>query len=101
MGIIKLFEEFSDVQFEEIAYHDFSFTIRNSEYITFTKKEEVELSKYGTVRVNINNISINTPQFNINIYKLPDEWYYISVGLRYYYKCDGFEGVKEFLDYIL
>ena len=108
--MIKLFEEFSN-QYGKISFKEYSLMLQQippKVFIPFTDKEKEEISKFGeckdftSIRTKADTHMIYLDIENIgllSIYKLPDEWYYIMKPYAYY-KCDGFNGVIDCLNYI-
>ena len=130
--IIKLFEEFSNLQYEEIQYSEYIEITTRYKFIDFTEREKKQISNFGVCNDHIRNIiflSLKTDPhgifnqqntFNIQIYKMPDEWFYIKADSKSntgnvsikgeksisierfpkYYKCDQFSGLIECLSFI-
>jgi len=108
MKYIKLFEDLTD------KYHDVS----NLRYIDvspieFSDKEEGNLLKIGfskSIPTCYTLIDIDNG-YNIDIFKVDDEWYYVGYYIRYekengslglvqvrLYKCDQWDGLMDCLE---
>jgi hypothetical protein len=73
----------------------------------FTELELNELNYFGKAVANPNKVIVNIyiKDYRIEIFKLPDDWFYVlfEYGGNYYYltekfwKCDQFDGLLELL----
>ena len=106
MRYIKTFEGFFDflkkkpivknnneVLYSEVSRQEFESTLDNHKNDDLTKSEKSFLNKYNKYR-------------NMDIYKLTDEWFLVSInhhnistigGIKFF-KCDTFEGLVQCLD---
>ena len=110
--IIKIFEEFSDDQFEKIEYKEFLSIIKNCiEFVPFTDKEKEEILKFNTFkeeRVSLYytfplpkgmRIYLRVNNINILIYKFTDEWFYVHSNECF--RCDELKGLINCIKYLI
>ena len=115
--LIKMFEEFSDQLFKETNRSEFisMLSAKHDSIISFDDKEMEELSKFGNIdkdyydMLSTQNwmsfivfLIVNiypTPRYDLQLFKLLDEWYYVTVNNEFY-KCDGWEGLISCLNHI-
>jgi hypothetical protein len=105
----SLYQKISVTSYEEIKHRVYGPIIRNEESYDisnpFTELELNELNYFGKAVANPNKVIVNIyiKDYRIEIFKLPDDWFYVLFDSNYYYltekfwKCDQFDGLLELL----
>ena len=91
-------EEFSQKEIDDIK-NAVNPTDRNIHFSYDQASERIEIEKSKR----ISGIGVCGTEFEVDIYKLDDQWFLVSdrTGPRHYYKCDDIVGVIQILNTII
>ena len=106
MRYLKLFEDRSDLDYYKISHSEWSDLVRDRIDYSDVEIKSIESILGRTQLISYTSDSLKMMYGRgryryISIAVLPDEWYVISDGMGWYYKCDQIRGLLGCLKAII